>query len=58
MVSAMATRRSGERSDSSELAMSSCSSVAEVSTWLCAPGSPVIWVRKDGVTALGSATCT
>ncbi len=38
--------------------MSSCNSVAEVSTSLCAPGSPVIWVRKDCVTVLGSATCT
>ena len=38
--------------------MSSCSSVADVSTSLCAPGSPVIWVRNDWVTWLGAATCT
>ena len=38
--------------------MSSCSSVAEVSTSLCAPGNPVIWVRNDCVTVVGSATCT
>ena len=43
---------------STELAMSSCSSVADVSTSLCAPGSPVIWVRKDCVTVPGAATCT
>ncbi len=58
MVRAMANRRSGGRSESSELAMSSCSMVADVSTSLCAPGSPVIWVRNDGVIVAGAATCT
>ena len=38
--------------------MSSCSSVADVSTSLSAPGSPVICVRNPGVTVAGSATCT
>jgi hypothetical protein len=58
MVSAMATRRSGGRSESSELAMSSCNSVADVSTSLSAPGSPVICVRKAWVMVVGAATCT
>src|SRR6516165_10442724 len=56
--SAIAVRRSGESRPSTELAISSCSWVADVSTSLCAPGSPVIEVRKDGVTVVGSATCT
>ncbi len=38
--------------------MSSWSCVADVSTSLCTPGSPVMSVRKDGVTVAGSATCT
>ncbi len=58
IVRAIAARTSGGRSESSALAMSSCSMVAEVSTSLCAPGSPVIWVRKDWVTVVGAATCT
>ncbi len=58
IVSAIAARRSGERLDWSELAMSSWSSVADVSTSLCAPGRPVIWVRKPRVTVVGCATCT
>ncbi len=29
-----------------------------MSTSLCAPGNPVTSVRKDGVTVVGSATCT
>ena len=54
----MATRRSGDNWASSELAMSSCSRVAEVSTSLCAPGSPVISVRNALSTLVGWATWT
>ena len=50
---AIAVRRSGESSESSELAMSSWSCVPDRSTSLEASGRLVMEERKDGVTVAG-----